>query len=170
VNRLFLHILEIKFPVVRHHLRIAARVLSACGSSPAGKTPGHVGAQKGFQVGRDVAEGAEHQTSEHRDTQSLQLMLFLAELPAACRPDVARHARSHAGELAGQVVDPTVINAAEFADVALALQTQQVPRWTQRLTKALMAPSASRTTMTAVSPTVVATKSPGFVSSTVRHR
>ena len=32
----------------------------------------------------------------------------------------------HAGQLSGQVVDPAVVDAAEFADVALPFQTQQI--------------------------------------------
>src|ERR1700731_2062 len=42
-----------------------------------------------------------------------------------------------------------------------SVRHNRLPRWTQRLTKALIAPSGPRATMTATSPTVVATQSPG---------
>ena len=87
---------------------------------------GDVGAEIGLQVGRRVAERAEHQAAEFGGAQALQPVFFLAEFGRHAA--LALHAvlERDAGQLAGEVVGPAVIDAAEFLDVAGALQAQQV--------------------------------------------
>ena len=120
-----LHVLEVELPVVRHHLR-AAPEQHRGPVHHAQQPAGDVGAEIGLEVGCRVAERAEHQAAEFGDAQALEPVLVLAELRRHAA--LALHAvlERDAGELAGEVVGPAVIDAGEFLDAAGALQAQQV--------------------------------------------
>src|SRR5262249_44888487 len=118
-------VLRVEFPVIWQYLGTAAENAGRPvqhASDPAGDFRPKIN----FQIGSVVPERPEHQAGELSDPQPGQIMLFLAELGrhAPLPPDPALE--RDAGQFAGQIISPAVIDAADLFDVAALLEAQQI--------------------------------------------
>jgi hypothetical protein len=105
------HVLGVHLPVVGQHLGEAADDLDAAAVEDAGHLRRHIGADEGFDVGRVVVEGAEHQPEQRGDAQLARAIVGQAETLGHAALAVYAALESDRLQIAAQVVAPSVVDA-----------------------------------------------------------
>ena len=120
-----LGVFEVKLPVVRQYLGAAAEDMGRP-VEHAADAADNLRPEIGFEVGRLRAEGAEDEAGQFGDPQPRQIVVVLAEFRRHPALPLDPALESDAGQFAGEVIGPAVIDAFDLFGVALALDAQQI--------------------------------------------
>ncbi len=120
-----LGILGVELPVVWQYLGAAAEDMDRAVQYPADAAH-DLRPEISFEIGRLLAEGAEHEAGQLGDAQPRQIVVVLVELGRHSALPLDPALKGDAGQFAPEIVGPAVIDAFDLFDVALALDAQQI--------------------------------------------